>query len=130
MLMVRAVLCRAFSPAVQWKHINRIRGQKLFSHTKMPAQPVLIVSSFERRTTRSCRSPPEQLSFQSGAGPSGLVLALALRKNGVDVRIIDKEAGPRLGERGPGVSVSHRNFLYQRPLYVSQMLIKMYSLGL
>lgn len=40
----------------------------------------------------------------SGAGPSGLVLALALRKYCVDVRIIDKEPGPRLGERGAGVS--------------------------
>ncbi|KIM74259.1 hypothetical protein PILCRDRAFT_828424 [Piloderma croceum F 1598] len=40
----------------------------------------------------------------SGAGPSGLVLALALGKNGVDVRIIDKDPGPRLGERGAGVS--------------------------
>ncbi|KJA28255.1 hypothetical protein HYPSUDRAFT_51621 [Hypholoma sublateritium FD-334 SS-4] len=40
----------------------------------------------------------------SGAGPSGLVLALSLRKNGIPVRIIDKELGPRLGERGAGVS--------------------------
>ncbi|KAF8202413.1 hypothetical protein BJ912DRAFT_944749 [Pholiota molesta] len=40
----------------------------------------------------------------SGAGPSGLVLALTLRKNGIPVRIIDKELGPRLGERGAGVS--------------------------
>ncbi|KJA28211.1 hypothetical protein HYPSUDRAFT_34602 [Hypholoma sublateritium FD-334 SS-4] len=40
----------------------------------------------------------------SGAGPSGLVLALSLRKNGIPVRIIDKEFGPRIGERGAGVS--------------------------
>ncbi|KAF8806911.1 hypothetical protein BYT27DRAFT_7161509 [Phlegmacium glaucopus] len=39
-----------------------------------------------------------------GAGPAGLVLALSLRKNGVPVRIIDKEPLPRLGERGAGVS--------------------------
>ncbi|KAF9479547.1 monooxygenase [Pholiota conissans] len=40
----------------------------------------------------------------SGAGPSGLVLALTLRKNDIPVRIIDKEPRPRLGERGAGVS--------------------------
>ena len=38
-----------------------------------------------------------------GAGPAGLVLALSLRKNGLPVRIIDKEPLPRLGERGPGL---------------------------
>ncbi|KAF9038629.1 monooxygenase [Panaeolus papilionaceus] len=40
----------------------------------------------------------------SGAGPSGLVLAIALRKNGIPTRIIDKELKPRLGERGAGIS--------------------------
>ncbi|PPQ75110.1 hypothetical protein CVT24_010065 [Panaeolus cyanescens] len=36
--------------------------------------------------------------------PSGLVLALALRKNGIPMRIIDKELKPRFGERGAGLS--------------------------
>ena len=40
---------------------------------------------------------------QSGGGPSGLVLALTLAKNGVPVRIIDKEAKYHLGQRGSGI---------------------------
>ncbi|KAH9829717.1 monooxygenase [Rhodofomes roseus] len=39
----------------------------------------------------------------AGAGPSGLVLALALVKNGVKVRIIDKEPFYRPGQRGAGI---------------------------
>ncbi|KAJ7119265.1 FAD binding domain-containing protein [Mycena crocata] len=39
----------------------------------------------------------------AGAGPSGLVLALILLKNGVPVRIIDKERTHRIGSRGAGV---------------------------
>ncbi|EKM55701.1 uncharacterized protein PHACADRAFT_195746 [Phanerochaete carnosa HHB-10118-sp] len=38
-----------------------------------------------------------------GAGPSGLVLALTLLKNGVPVRIIEKDAQYHRGERGPGI---------------------------
>ncbi|KAJ6581423.1 FAD binding domain-containing protein [Mycena capillaripes] len=38
-----------------------------------------------------------------GAGPSGLVMALALRRNGVPVRLIDKETTSRLGQRGAGI---------------------------
>ncbi|EKM55693.1 uncharacterized protein PHACADRAFT_256501 [Phanerochaete carnosa HHB-10118-sp] len=38
-----------------------------------------------------------------GAGPSGLVLALTLLKNGVPVRIIEKDAKHHRSERGPGV---------------------------
>ncbi|KAJ6591647.1 FAD binding domain-containing protein [Mycena vulgaris] len=38
-----------------------------------------------------------------GAGPTGLVLALALLNNGVPVRLIDKETTSRLGQRGAGV---------------------------
>ncbi|KAJ7248154.1 monooxygenase [Mycena haematopus] len=39
----------------------------------------------------------------AGAGPSGLILALILLKNGVSVRIIDKEKQHRIGSRGSGV---------------------------
>ncbi|KAJ7685926.1 FAD binding domain-containing protein [Mycena rosella] len=39
----------------------------------------------------------------AGAGPSGLVLALILLKNGVPVRIIDKERTHRIGSRGAGL---------------------------
>ncbi|KAG6837349.1 hypothetical protein H0H93_010951 [Arthromyces matolae] len=40
-----------------------------------------------------------------GAGPSGLVCALSLRRNGVAVRIIDKATEPRVGQRGAGIMV-------------------------
>ncbi|KAF9038153.1 FAD binding domain-containing protein [Panaeolus papilionaceus] len=40
----------------------------------------------------------------SGAGPTGLVLAIMLRKNGIPVRIIDKLPTPQRGERGSGIS--------------------------
>ncbi|TFK47975.1 FAD/NAD(P)-binding domain-containing protein [Heliocybe sulcata] len=39
----------------------------------------------------------------AGAGPAGLVLALALRQNGVPVRIIDKEPKHHLGARAAGI---------------------------
>ena len=53
-------------------------------------------------------------SLQVGAGPSGLVLALSLRKNGIPVRIIDKEPLPRLGERGAGIHVGTHIVSYRR----------------
>ncbi|KAJ7890609.1 hypothetical protein B0H14DRAFT_3105362 [Mycena olivaceomarginata] len=64
----------------------------------------------------SARSHPKVLVV--GAGPSGLVMALALLRNGVPVRLIDKEVGhcscpilctdrykpiSRLGQRGAGI---------------------------
>ncbi|KAJ7648599.1 FAD binding domain-containing protein [Mycena polygramma] len=39
----------------------------------------------------------------AGAGPSGLILALALRRSGVRVRIIEKAPVPAVGQRGPGI---------------------------
>ncbi|KAJ7720565.1 FAD binding domain-containing protein [Mycena maculata] len=38
-----------------------------------------------------------------GAGPSGLVAALSLLRNGVPVRLIDREPTSRLGSRGAGI---------------------------
>ncbi|KAJ7252731.1 FAD binding domain-containing protein [Mycena haematopus] len=38
-----------------------------------------------------------------GAGPSGLVMALALLRHGVPVRLIDQEPISRLGQRGAGI---------------------------
>ncbi|KAH8110160.1 FAD binding domain-containing protein [Phellopilus nigrolimitatus] len=38
-----------------------------------------------------------------GSGPAGLALALSLLKNGVAVRIIERDARHHVGERGPGV---------------------------
>ncbi|KAG6866549.1 hypothetical protein C0991_002034 [Blastosporella zonata] len=38
-----------------------------------------------------------------GAGPSGLVCALSLIRNGVSVRIIEKNTQPRYGQRGAGI---------------------------
>ncbi|KAK7445129.1 hypothetical protein VKT23_014997 [Stygiomarasmius scandens] len=39
----------------------------------------------------------------AGAGLSGLVLALSLLRNGVPVRIIEKESKFAIGQRGPGI---------------------------
>ncbi|KIJ59286.1 hypothetical protein HYDPIDRAFT_118715 [Hydnomerulius pinastri MD-312] len=39
-----------------------------------------------------------------GAGPAGLVAALTLLRNGVQVRIIDKELAHRVGQRGSGMT--------------------------
>ncbi|KZT05394.1 monooxygenase [Laetiporus sulphureus 93-53] len=38
-----------------------------------------------------------------GAGPVGLVLALSLLRNGISVRIIERERTPRPGQRGAGI---------------------------
>ncbi|KAH9943980.1 monooxygenase [Amylocystis lapponica] len=49
-----------------------------------------------------------------GAGPAGLVLALTLAKNGVSVRIIEKETQRRAGQRGAGImsrSIELYNYL-------------------
>ncbi|KAJ7701801.1 FAD binding domain-containing protein [Mycena rosella] len=46
-------------------------------------------------------APPSVLI--TGAGPTGLILALVLLQNGVSVRIIEKELKHRIGSRGAGV---------------------------
>ncbi|KAJ7300637.1 monooxygenase [Mycena albidolilacea] len=46
---------------------------------------------------------PQPSVLITGAGPSGLVLALVLLQNGVPVRIIDKERTHRIGSRAAGV---------------------------
>ncbi|EIW84675.1 FAD/NAD(P)-binding domain-containing protein [Coniophora puteana RWD-64-598 SS2] len=38
----------------------------------------------------------------AGAGPTGLVAALSLLRNGVTVRVVEKADGPRPGQRGAG----------------------------
>ncbi|KZT69631.1 monooxygenase [Daedalea quercina L-15889] len=38
-----------------------------------------------------------------GAGPAGLAAALTLRKNGIPVRVIEKEPRARVGQRGAGI---------------------------
>ncbi|EEB99765.1 hypothetical protein MPER_00475, partial [Moniliophthora perniciosa FA553] len=38
-----------------------------------------------------------------GAGPSGLALALSLLRNGVPVRIINKQLKHGVGQRGAGI---------------------------
>ncbi|KAL1695680.1 FAD binding domain-containing protein [Schizophyllum commune] len=47
-----------------------------------------------------------------GAGPTGLCLALALLKNGVPVRIIDKLPTPRIGQKGNGIQPRTLEILY------------------
>jgi 2-polyprenyl-6-methoxyphenol hydroxylase-like FAD-dependent oxidoreductase len=42
---------------------------------------------------------------QVGGGPAGLVLAISLSKNGIPVRIIEKNPHPRVGQRGAGIMV-------------------------
>ena len=44
---------------------------------------------------------------QVGAGVSGLCLALTLLKNGISVRVIDKEPTPKVGSKGMGVQVMY-----------------------
>ncbi|KAG0702988.1 FAD binding domain-containing protein [Suillus ampliporus] len=49
-----------------------------------------------------------------GAGPAGLVAALTLLQNGIQVRIIDKDPNPTIGQRGSGIwqrSLELFNFL-------------------
>ncbi|KAF7309292.1 FAD-binding-3 domain-containing protein [Mycena indigotica] len=53
----------------------------------------------------------------AGAGPSGLVLALILRRSGVRVRIIDKEPAYRPGSRGSGVQARTLELYAQLGLY-------------
>lgn len=66
-----------------------------------PAAPVLIVSDH----SLYCYEAPHAFP-QVGGGPSGLVAALTLLKNGVPVRIIDKLDKYHSGQRGAGISVS------------------------
>ncbi|KAF7360584.1 hypothetical protein MVEN_00789800 [Mycena venus] len=39
----------------------------------------------------------------AGAGPTGLILAITLLKNGVPVRLIDKDSKHRIGSKGAGI---------------------------
>ncbi|KAL0562929.1 hypothetical protein V5O48_019149, partial [Marasmius crinis-equi] len=39
-----------------------------------------------------------------GAGPSGLVAALTLLRNGIPVRVIEKSPKIRMGQRGAGIT--------------------------
>jgi hypothetical protein len=50
------------------------------------------------------------LSFQVGAGVSGLCAALTLLQNGLSVRVIDKEPTPKVGCKGMGVHVCFTYF--------------------
>ena len=62
--------------------------------------PVLVVRlpSFHRTV--------ETHGSQVGGGPSGLSVAITLLRNGIPVRIIDKESHYRTGQRADGVWVS------------------------
>lgn len=48
-------------------------------------------------------------NLQVGAGPSGLILALTLRRNGIPVRVIEKTTEHRKGQRGAGIMVCGRS---------------------
>ncbi|KAF8626590.1 hypothetical protein AX14_011445, partial [Amanita brunnescens Koide BX004] len=47
-----------------------------------------------------------------GGGPSGLAVALTLLRNGIPVRIIDKEPHYRIGQRANGVWLNSHNDPY------------------
>ena len=49
-----------------------------------------------------------------GAGPTGLALALALLKNGIKPRIIQKDLQFRVGQKGTGMMVIR---VHIRPLF-------------
>ncbi|OAX35473.1 hypothetical protein K503DRAFT_722941 [Rhizopogon vinicolor AM-OR11-026] len=53
----------------------------------------------------NCNDPPVLVV---GAGPVGLVAALTLLRNGIPVRIIDKDPNHHIGQRAPGIW--HRSF--------------------
>ena len=60
--------------------------------------------------------------LQAGAGPTGLLLALTLAKNGVPVRIVDKDATFHLGQRGSGIqprTLEIYNYLGMLPDYLN-----------
>ena len=61
--------------------------------------PVLVV----RLSTFRCII--ETHVYQVGGGPSGLAAAVTLLRNGIPVRIIDKECHYRTGQRATGVWV-------------------------
>lgn len=56
-----------------------------------------------------------------GAGPTGLVLALWLKKAGIDFRIIDKSTGPGLTSRA--IAVQARTLEFYRQLGIADRLI-------
>lgn len=77
--------------------------------TQKPA--VLIVSTF---IGYSGPLTLTKLRFQVGAGASGVILALTLAKNGVPIRIIEKDLSFHVGQRGPAIqprSLEVFNFL-------------------
>lgn len=55
----------------------------------------------------------ETHAHQVGGGPSGLAVAVTLLRNGIPVRIIDKESQYRTGQRANGVWVSLGAGLFQ-----------------
>lgn len=61
-------------------------------------KPILIV-----RLISSDPQIADVIYSQAGAGPTGLVLALTLAKNGVPVRIVEKDTQYHVGQRGPGI---------------------------
>lgn len=58
-----------------------------------------------------------------GAGPTGLVLALWLKKKGIDFRIIDKNNGP--GKTSRALAVQARTLEFYRQLGLDQQLISL-----
>jgi 2-polyprenyl-6-methoxyphenol hydroxylase-like FAD-dependent oxidoreductase len=65
-----------------------------------------------------------------GAGPVGLVSALALAQNRIPVRIIDKLPEPAFGQRGAGIMVSEMVFMLRfrtQPCFLQPRTLEVYK---
>ena len=77
-----------------------------------PQLPVLVVRPVESFSPHCF----EHL-LQVGSGPTGLVAAISLTRNGIPVRIIEKRDSFHGGVRGTGLMVRHFPFIVHQTLF-------------
>ena len=96
-------------------HGNLIVLRPPISRTHSASQIFLSIDDYVIRCRRArCELPVYLLQSRSlltvlcqvGAGPVGLVGALALAMNGVKVRVLEKLPALAVGQRGAGIQVS------------------------
>ncbi|OJA16660.1 hypothetical protein AZE42_09261 [Rhizopogon vesiculosus] len=83
----------------------------IFSHHTDPNPSTVNFTLSKPQQDMHYNHPPVLIV---GAGPVGLVAALTLLRNGIPVRIIDKDPNHRIGQRAPGIqprSLELYNFL-------------------